>query len=160
MANLHKTSLVFSQMDHTCDIEIAPLNTSSDPYHPGSGVQIIDWASAATSTANTAVKCRLLGVTSTRRFQAEMTSSGQETETGGRAGMPISTHFLLFKDADCPTTLKDLDNTLHPSTTHRIKNVRVRKTGVMVDDGPFDIQHVSKEGYTESLVMLSLLRTP
>ena len=160
MGNLTKTSMLFSQLDHYCDIQVAPVTTSADPYQPGSGVQLIDWASATIPTANVEVQCRFLDVTSIRRFNAEMTSSGQETETGGRRGTSITTHFLLFRDSDAPATLKDLDATNAPSTTHRIKNIKIRKTGTMVDTGPFDVQHVSKEGHSESLIMLSLLRTP
>ena len=158
MGNLTGTSMLFSQLDHLCDIKYAVQKSSSDPYHPGDGMQLIDWANA--TTPYTDIKCRLVAVTSIRRFQAEVTTSGQETVIGGRRGTPITSHYLIIRYDDAPISLKDVDNILKPATNHRITNVRYRKTGEVLDIGPFDIQHVSLEGYAKTTVMLSLVRVP
>lgn len=158
MGNLTGTSMLFSQLDHLCDIEYAEMVSVSNPYHKGSSIRNIDWENA--TTPYTDIWCRLVSVTSIRRFKSEVTTSGQETDTGGRRGTPITNHYLIIKYDDAPTTLKDVDATLRPATNHRITNIRHRNTGTVIDTGPFDIQNVSLEGYANTVVMLSLLRTP
>jgi len=158
MANLPHASMLFSQLDHTCTIQVGKLQTAgSDTYHPGSSTsQIVVWSDP---TLHTAVRCRLSSVTSTRRFNAEITSSGLKTDTGGRLGTSIIPLYLLIDTDDAPATLLDLDSNPNPAALHRIVNVQ-DLDGNVVEVGPLDIQNVSDEGRSDNVLVLSLLKTP
>lgn len=157
MSNLVGPSMLFSQLDHTCDIQLASVvSSANDPYHPGSSTKSITFSTL--QTTHTSVPCRFLTNTTLRRMWFEQTTTGQRGFTGNRADTLIGEYSIIFRFSDVPSGVLDFSGTYSPTAIYRIANIKRVSDSSVVDPGPFDIQDIANEGYGDYVVFMALLR--